>query len=82
MKWYIGPNDYDILKNYDNKIYDSIYFGWGIFGLINRFIYFPFGFLVKYFSAGIAVILMTIVTRIVMSPVTYKTYVSQAEMKF
>ena len=27
MKWYIGPNDYDILKNYDNKIYDSIYFG-------------------------------------------------------
>ena len=42
MKWYIGPNDYDILKNYDNKIYDSIYFGWGIFGLINRFIYFPF----------------------------------------
>jgi len=82
MKWYIGPNDYDILKNYDNKIYDSIYFGWGIFGLINRFIYFPFfGFLVKYFSAGIAVILMTIVTRIVMSPVTYKTYVSQAKMK-
>lgn len=82
MKWYIGPNDYDILKNYDNKIYDSIYFGWGIFGMINRFIYFPFfGFLVKYFSAGIAVILMTIVTRLVMSPVTYKTYVSQARMK-
>ena len=82
MKWYIGPNDYDILKNYDNKIYDSIYFGWGIFGLINRFIYFPFfGFLVKYFSAGIAVILMTIATRIVMSPVTYKTYISQAKMK-
>lgn len=82
MKWYIGPNDYDILKNYDDKIYDSIYFGWGIFGMINRFIYFPFfGFLVKYFSAGIAVILMTIVTRLVMSPVTYKTYVSQARMK-
>jgi len=82
MKWYIGPNDYDILKNYDNKIYDSIYFGWGIFGLINRFIYFPFfGFLIKYFSAGIAVILMTIATRIVMSPVTYKTYISQAKMK-
>ena len=82
MKWYIGPNDYDILKNYDDKIYDSIYFGWGIFGMINRFIYFPFfGFLVKYFSSGIAVILMTIVTRIVMSPVTYKTYVSQARMK-
>jgi len=82
MKWYFGPNDYDILKQYDNKIYDSIYFGWGIFGMINRFIYFPFfGFLSKYFSAGLAVILMTIATRVVMSPVTYKTYVSQARMK-
>ena len=82
MKWYFGPNDYDILKQYENKIYDSIYFGWGIFGMINRFIYFPFfGFLSKYFSAGLAVILMTIATRLVMSPVTYKTYVSQARMK-
>ncbi|MBT7574900.1 MAG: membrane protein insertase YidC [Flavobacteriaceae bacterium] len=82
MKWYFGPNDYDILNQYENKIYDSIYFGWGIFGMINRFIYFPFfGFLSKYFSAGLAVILMTIATRLVMSPVTYKTYVSQARMK-
>ena len=82
MKWYFGPNDYDILKQYQNKIYDSIYFGWGIFGMIKRFIYFPFfGFLSKYFSAGLAVILMTIATRLVMSPVTYKTYVSQARMK-
>jgi len=82
LNFYIGPNDYDILKNYENKIYESIYFGWGIFGWINRFIYFPlFGFLSKYFSAGLAVILMTIITRLAMSPVTYKTYVSQARMK-
>ena len=82
MNLYIGPNDYDILKNQQNNISNSIYFGWGIFGWINRFIYFPlFGFLGKYFSAGIAVILMTVITRLVMSPVTYKTYVSQARMK-
>ncbi len=82
MNLYIGPNDYDILKNQENNISDSIYFGWGIFGWINRFIYFPlFGFLSKYFSAGLAVILMTIITRLAMSPVTYKTYVSQARMK-
>ncbi len=82
MNLYIGPNDYDVLKNYDNNIYESIYFGWGIFGWINRFIYFPlFGFLSKFFSAGIAVIFMTIITRLAMSPVTYKTYVSQARMK-
>ena len=82
MNLYIGPNDYDILKNQENNISDSIYFGWGIFGWLNRFIYFPlFGFLSKYFSAGLAVILMTVITRLAMSPVTYKTYVSQARMK-
>jgi len=82
MNLYIGPNDYDILKNQQNNISESIYFGWGIFGWINKFIYFPlFGFLEKYFSAGLAVILMTIITRLLMSPVTYKTYVSQARMK-
>tara|TARA_B100001093_G_scaffold193289_1_gene185859 strand:+ start:6712 stop:8550 length:1839 start_codon:yes stop_codon:yes gene_type:complete len=82
FNFYIGPNDYDVLKKYENNIYESIYFGWGIFGWINRFIYFPlFGFLSKYFSAGLVVILMTIITRLAMSPVTYKTYVSQARMK-
>ncbi|MBT3793954.1 MAG: membrane protein insertase YidC [Flavobacteriaceae bacterium] len=82
MNWYIGPNDYDVLKNYENNISQSIYFGWGLFGWINRFIYFPlFGFLIKYFSAGLAVIVMTIITRLCMSPVTYKTYLSQARMK-
>ena len=82
MNWYIGPNDYDVLKNYENNISDSIYFGWGLFGWINKFLYFPlFGFLSKYFSAGLAVILMTVITRLLMSPVTYKTYVSQARMK-
>ena len=69
FNWYIGPNDYDVLKKYDNNIYESIYFGWGIFGWINRFIYFPlFGFLSNYFSAGLAVIFMTIITRLAMSP--------------
>ena len=82
FNWYIGPNDYDVLKNFENEIYESIYFGWGIFGWINRFIYFPlFGFLSNYFSAGLAVIIMTIITRLAMSPVTYKTYLSQARMK-
>lgn len=82
FNWFMGPNDYDVLKKYENEIYESIYFGWGIFGWINRFIYFPlFGFLSNYFSAGLAVIIMTIITRLAMSPVTYKTYLSQARMK-
>ena len=82
FEWYIGPNDYYIIKDYDYKISDSIWFGWGIFGWINKSIFFPlYNFLSNHFSAGIAIIIMVILTRLVMSPVQYKMYLSQAKMK-
>ena len=82
IEWYVGPKDYYIIKNYDYEIDDSIYFGWGIFGWINKSIFFPlYKFLGNHFSAGIAIILMVILTRLVMSPVQYKMYLSQAKMK-
>jgi YidC/Oxa1 family membrane protein insertase len=57
--------------------------GWGIFGWINRYIFIPvFGFISALgVGYGIAIILFTILVRIVMSPVTYKSYLSQAKMK-
>ena len=82
FEWFIGPNDYYVIKNYDYQIADSIYFGWGIFGWINRSVFFPlYNFLSDHFSAGIAIIIMVILTRLVMSPVQYKMYLSQAKMK-
>ena len=82
FEWFIGPNDYYVIKNYDYQIADSIYFGWGIFGWINRSVFFPlYNFLSNHFSAGIAIIIMVILTRLVMSPVQYKMYLSQAKMK-
>ena len=82
FEWYIGPNDYYIIKDYNYKISDSIWFGWGIFGWINKSIFFPlYEFLSNHFSAGIAIIIMVILTRLAMSPVQYKMYLSQAKMK-
>ena len=82
FKWYFGPSEYKILKSYDLGIEDSIYFGWGIFGWINKFIFTPlFNFLSSIFPHGISIILMTILVRLAMSPVTYKSYVSQVKMK-
>tara|TARA_B100000963_G_scaffold321654_1_gene305161 strand:- start:76571 stop:78382 length:1812 start_codon:yes stop_codon:yes gene_type:complete len=82
FKWYFGPSEYNILKSYDLGIEDSIYFGWGIFGWINKFIFTPlFNFLSSIFPHGISIILMTILVRLAMSPVTYKSYVSQVKMK-
>ena len=83
MDWYIGPNDYQILKNYDRNIKEIVNLGWGIFGYINRLVFIPvFNFLQGFIgNYGIIIILLTIVVRIIMSPLVYKSYLSSAKMK-
>ncbi|TLF43091.1 membrane protein insertase YidC [Maribacter aurantiacus] len=83
MYLYYGPTDLEVLSQYKEAgLADSIPFGWGIFGWINRYVFTPFyGFLSTYFPYGIAIIIMTILVRLAMSPVTYKSYLSQAKMK-
>jgi YidC/Oxa1 family membrane protein insertase len=80
--WFIGPTDYEILKTYDENLSESISFGWGIIGWMNRFLFFPlFGLLSGFLPYGIAIIVMTVIVRLALSPVTYKSYLSQAKMK-
>lgn len=84
MNWYYGPNDYAILKSYENtNISEIVDLGWGLFGFINRQAFIPiFNFLSGWMSNyGLIIILMTIVIRIIMSPLVYKSYVSSAKMK-
>lgn len=82
MNWYYGPADYKILNKYDKNLDEVISLGWGIFGWINRWIFIPvYDFLSLFLSHGIAIIVFTILVRLVMSPVTYKSYLSQAKMK-
>lgn len=83
MNWYYGPTDYKVLNDYDRNLDEIVPLGWGIFGWINKNVFIPFfaflsGFLPSY---GLAIIAMTIVVRILLSPVTYKSYLSQAKMK-
>ncbi|MDH3699105.1 MAG: membrane protein insertase YidC [Flavobacteriaceae bacterium] len=83
MNWYYGPTDLRVLDDYkEYGLADSIPYGWGIFGWINRYIFTPFyGFLTSFLPFGIAIVVMTIIVRVAMSPVTYKSYLSQAKMK-
>ncbi len=83
MNWYIGPNDYEILKNYDRNLKEVVNLGWGIFGYINRLVFNPvFNFLQGFIgNYGLIIILLTIVVRILMSPLVYKSYLSSAKMK-
>ena len=79
---YYGPTDYETLKEYNLTLENSVDMGWGIFGWLNRFIFFPlFSFLTTYFSYGISIILMTIIVKVSISPLTYKSYLSQIKMK-
>ena len=84
MKWFYGPSDYNLLKKYEGTDLDETAdLGWGIFGFLNRTIFYPvFNFLSGYSgNFGLIIILMTIVVRILMSPLVYKSYVSSAKMK-
>ncbi|GAA0763610.1 membrane protein insertase YidC [Psychroflexus lacisalsi] len=83
MNWYHGPSDFKILSDYERSLDEIVPLGWGLFGWINRYIFIPFfTFLSSSLpSYGLAIIVMTIVVRIVLSPITYKSYLSQAKMK-
>lgn len=83
MNWYYGPSDYKILNKYDKNLDEVIPLGWGIFGWINKYLFIPvFGFITKFVTSyGLAIILFTILVHIAISPITYKSYLSQAKQK-
>ena len=86
MKWFYGPSDYNLLSGEQFKgtnLDKTADLGWGIFGFLNRTVFYPvFNFLKGFLSNfGLIIILMTIVVRIIMSPLVYKSYLSSAKMK-
>ena len=82
LSLYFGPTDNKILKKYKIGLDNSLPFGWGIFGWINRYLFVPlFAFLSSIFPYGIAIILMTILIKLLMSFVQYKQFLSQAKLK-
>ena len=82
MNMYYGPTDYQILNDYGRNLDEAMPLGWGIFGVINKYIIIPlFGFLSGFLPAGIAIICLTVLIKLLLSPVQYKQYLSQAKMK-
>jgi YidC/Oxa1 family membrane protein insertase len=77
---YVGPNEFDRLYNMGHGLQDVIPFGWSIFGSINRWIIRPvFNFLSSFIgSAGIVILVLTFVVKLVLFPLTYKMLYSQS----
>jgi len=91
FRYYFGANKYKIFKLYDKGIKDKdklhldklIPLGWGIFGWVNKILVIPvFNFLEKFISNyGIVILLMTIFIKLILLPLTFKSYMSTAKMK-
>lgn len=82
MDWYYGPSDFKILNKYDRNLDEIVPLGWGIFGWINKYLFIPlFAFLGDFMPYGIAIIVMTILIKLLLSFVQYKQFLSQAKMK-
>ena len=83
MKFYLGPNHYQTLKQIGFSLEKQIPLGWGIFGWVNRFCVIPvFNFLDSFnLSYGLIILLLTLLIKILLLPLTYKAYLSQAKMK-
>lgn len=81
--WYFGPNDYEILKSYNKELEYSVNLGWGIFRWVNVYGIQPiFNFLLKIgMGVGIAILLLTIIIKLLLAPITWKMYVSSAKMR-
>lgn len=86
LAFYYGPNDYKILKQYDNEMASMVNLGSGVFAFVkylNRWIVIPvFDFFRKLTSNyGIVILLLTLFIRLIISPLSYSSYLSSAKMK-
>jgi YidC/Oxa1 family membrane protein insertase len=93
MQFYFGPNHYNTLRtysrsylatrNYDLELEKMVPLGWGIFGWVNRFLVIPvFNFLERYITNyGLIILLLTIFIKILLFPLTYKSYISTSKMR-
>ena len=83
FKFYFGPNDYQVIGKVAEKFAKNVYLGWPPVYWINKFVIFPvFHFLTQTLSNyGLIIIVLVILLKLVLFPLSYKSYLSMAKMK-
>ncbi|HRD37274.1 MAG TPA: membrane protein insertase YidC, partial [Bacteroidia bacterium] len=81
MKFYFGPNDYKTLKEYGNELEQLIPTGWSIFSYINKWMVIPLFDWLGNMNMGIVILILTLIVKIILLPIAYKTYMSGARMR-
>jgi len=83
MNWFFGPNDYYLLAGYGNQTEDIINLGWGLFRWVNIYAIQPiFSWLSTIgLSAGLAILFLTLIVKLALTPIQWKMYSSSAKMR-
>lgn len=81
MKFYFGPNHYNTLKTYDLELEKIIPTGWSIFSYLNKWMVIPIMNAFSGLSYGIVILILTVILKILLFPIAYKTYMSSAKMR-
>lgn len=83
LKFFFGPNNNKLLSSYDNGMDNIIDHGWGIFGIVNKWMIRPIFNVLKTtgFNYGLIILLVTLIVKIIILPLTYKNYKSSAKMR-
>lgn len=84
LQFYFGPNKFSVLKKYgDMEFQKLVPLGWWIIGWINRYVVIPvFDFLGSYIANfGIVILILTVLIKLLIFPLTYKSYLSTAKMR-
>jgi YidC/Oxa1 family membrane protein insertase len=81
--FYFGPNHYQTLKAYNIQLEKIVPLGWGIFGWVNQFLVIPvFNWLNTFnLNFGIIILILTIIIKVALLPLTYNAYKSGAKMR-
>jgi YidC/Oxa1 family membrane protein insertase len=83
FKFYFGPNDYQVIGKVTDNFAKNVYLGWPPVYWINKFVIFPvFHFLTQYIgNYGLIIIILVILLKLVLFPLSYRSYLSMAKMK-
>jgi YidC/Oxa1 family membrane protein insertase len=83
FQFYLGPNQYSILKKLDYDFSRNVGLGWAIFGWVNKFLIIPIiNFLESFIgSYGLLIIVLGIIVRLILFPLNYKSYIGMAKMR-
>lgn len=83
IKFYFGPNDYDITQKITEGYEKNVYLGWAIFSTVNKYLIIPiFKLLEKATSNyGIIILILVFIIKACLFPLTYKSYKSMAKTK-